>query len=150
WRSLLKSIACGANFSSGVFLFALALFITHLQIRGHSGLVTSGAFSPDGKTILAGSNDNTVRLWDVRTGKVLWVSPIPYYSVEAIGRDDLIVWIFLTFLFFLFPTVRVFDPGRVIYLRTPNPYLPLYDLPEIEKWLPAEHLAKIDSSRKRV
>ena len=37
--------------------------------KGHSGPVTSVAFSPDGRTALSGSYDETVKLWDVATGK---------------------------------------------------------------------------------
>ena len=30
----------------------------------HSGRVTSVAFSPDGKTIVSGSYDKTIKVWD--------------------------------------------------------------------------------------
>jgi WD40 repeat protein len=33
--------------------------------RGHTDSVTSVAFSPDGKQIIGGSEDKTVKMWDV-------------------------------------------------------------------------------------
>ncbi|MFZ1681431.1 MAG: NACHT domain-containing protein [Rhizobiaceae bacterium] len=42
----------------------------HLNI-GHWSIVTSAAFSPDGRTVLTGSGDNTARLWEAATGKEL-------------------------------------------------------------------------------
>jgi WD40 repeat protein len=36
---------------------------------GHRAVVTSTAFSPDGKRIVSGSDDGTTRLWDAASGK---------------------------------------------------------------------------------
>jgi len=38
---------------------------------GHSQWVLSIAFSPDGRTVLSGSGDSTLKLWDVATGTLM-------------------------------------------------------------------------------
>ena len=37
-------------------------------LRGHSESVWSVAYSPDGKHIVSGSYDSTVKVWDSQTG----------------------------------------------------------------------------------
>ncbi|HEX8197071.1 MAG TPA: TIR domain-containing protein [Pyrinomonadaceae bacterium] len=39
--------------------------------EGHTQQINSLAVTPDGKTIVSGSHDNTVRVWDTETGKCL-------------------------------------------------------------------------------
>ena len=39
--------------------------------EGHTDHVTSVSFSRDGRTLAAGSNDKTVRVWDLETGQTL-------------------------------------------------------------------------------
>ena len=39
---------------------------------GHNGGVTGVAFSPDGKRVVSGSQDNTLKIWDAATGKLLY------------------------------------------------------------------------------
>ena len=38
-------------------------------LTGHSGYVRSVSYSPDGKHIVSGSEDKTVKIWDSTTGK---------------------------------------------------------------------------------
>ena len=40
-------------------------------LKGHMRSVYSVSFSPDGKRIVSGSGDETIRIWDATTGKVL-------------------------------------------------------------------------------
>ena len=41
----------------------------HHILQGHTNYINDIAFSPDGQTLASGSGDQTVRLWDVRTGQ---------------------------------------------------------------------------------
>ena len=38
-------------------------------LKGHTGAVWSVAFSPDGKRIVSGSEDKTLKVWDATTGQ---------------------------------------------------------------------------------
>jgi WD40 repeat protein len=43
----------------------------------HSGAVRACAFSPDGKILVSASEDNTLKLWDVETGKEIHSVKLP-------------------------------------------------------------------------
>ncbi|KIM35783.1 hypothetical protein M413DRAFT_79084 [Hebeloma cylindrosporum] len=56
---------------------------------GHTGYVSSVAFSPDGKHVVSGSSDSTVRIWNPQTGKQVerplqgHTAPIVYVAFSA-------------------------------------------------------------------
>ncbi len=83
--------------------FVLADVSTQQQyiatLTGHTNRVNSVAFSPDGTTLASGSNDRTVRLWNVATqreittltGHTDWVNSMafsPDGKILASGSDD--------------------------------------------------------------
>jgi WD40 repeat protein/tRNA A-37 threonylcarbamoyl transferase component Bud32 len=45
---------------------------TLVEFKGHTGELTSVAFSPDGTRLATGSQDKTARIWDARTGQSLY------------------------------------------------------------------------------
>ena len=64
-----------------------------MHADGALGHVTSVAYSPDGKHIVSGSDDRTVKVWDSQTGKEVSVlfchRPIVCCCVDC---ADLRVW----------------------------------------------------------
>src|SRR5262249_13104535 len=74
-------------------------------MRGHMGPIRSVAFSPDGTLLASGSDDHTVRFWDIPTGSLRrtlhghtrWVFALafnPGGEVLASGSEDgsIIFW----------------------------------------------------------
>jgi WD40 repeat protein len=41
------------------------------DLSGHLQKINSGVFSPDGRTVVSGSSDSTVKIWDVNNGRVI-------------------------------------------------------------------------------
>jgi hypothetical protein len=59
-------------------------------LTGHTDIVTSVAFSPDGKTLATGSIDSTVRLWDMASHQPIatLTGPSDFLHTVAFSSDD--------------------------------------------------------------
>ena len=49
-------------------------FTPFVRENGHSISVESVAISPDGKTIVSGSGDGTIKIWDIKSGKLIYTT----------------------------------------------------------------------------
>jgi tetratricopeptide (TPR) repeat protein len=56
-----------------------------IAFKGHTDRVLSIAFSPDGKTLATGSEDETVKLWNIFTGQELLTLQANIGSVRSVG-----------------------------------------------------------------
>ncbi len=61
------------------------------MLEGHTGKVWSVAFSSDGKTLASGSHDETIKLWDINSGKCLNTFRVqrPYENMNITGVTGL-------------------------------------------------------------
>jgi WD40 repeat protein len=81
--------------SSGfvVLLFASSLFGDEIVLRGHTDKVNAVGFSPDGKKVASGSDDGTVRVWQIDGAKELHVLKGHRDVASSVGflSDDTLV-----------------------------------------------------------
>ncbi len=94
-----NGIHLAAAGSAGIWVYDMTTYQEVALLTENMGPVSSVAFSPDGRTIVSGSDDGSVRLWDVLTGKhiqtftrnanrVLSVAFSPDGKTIASGGDD--------------------------------------------------------------
>ena len=74
-------------------LSAASLELKAEKENAHSDYVRSVAFSPDGKTIVSGSYDKTLKVWDA--GVLALTTSNPYHPLDLCdaGKKHLLLWL---------------------------------------------------------
>jgi WD40 repeat protein len=89
YRHLCYTFTKDGRIISGGVAGALSIYTDSgakpLDLVGHTGEVWSLAVSPDNRTLVSGSDDQTVRLWDIATGRNL-------LSLFAGGDREWVAW----------------------------------------------------------
>ncbi|KAI0046388.1 hypothetical protein FA95DRAFT_1679826, partial [Auriscalpium vulgare] len=67
-RELVSALRTTAD-TAAIYKDFIQMFRQFRLCRGHTYYVNSVAFSPDGRRIVSGSADNTIRIWDAETGQ---------------------------------------------------------------------------------
>ena len=66
-----------------VTIFEVATGRDRMELIGHTAAVKSVQFSPDGRSLISGGHDGTVRIWDLQTGK-------ERVALIALGQEDFV------------------------------------------------------------
>ena len=82
---------------------------------GHLGFISSLAITPDGTKVVSGSNDRTIKIWNLTTGQEL-LTFFPCYSTAGL----------LSWLFFLF--VKVTPDGTKVIAGSTEGTIEIWDL----------------------
>ena len=81
-----NSVRLGHTKSDGAIFEGSKICMNNLLCQGHCGTVLCVGYSPDEKTILSGSEDETIKEWDRRTGQCIctyeghknWINSVMY------------------------------------------------------------------------
>ncbi len=71
--------------SIGIWIYNANTYTEIALFTGHTDHVNSVAFSPDGKVLVSGGQDSTVRVWDAHTGQLLYISEEHYDEVDDVA-----------------------------------------------------------------
>lgn len=78
--------SAGSSFDGTIWLWDMAKGGVKLMVlEGHTEAIYGLAFSPDGALLASGSRDNSVRMWDVKTGKELFFSLAHNSEVHSVA-----------------------------------------------------------------